>query len=206
MNSKIKFDEATHTYTANGIEIPSVTRILQDSKICDYGNMDKKFRDFAMKRGRYVHKATDLYDENTLDIDSIDPQIAGYVQGYIKFRTELQWRLVCKEEAVYNSKDKYAGTLDRVFMPRQSERLIMLDIKTSESAPNWLGLQLSAYIEAKKYDDIPMNISEAVGLLLKNDGTYKLTSVFTRKQLSDMYKVFKAAMVVAKFNGRKKHD
>jgi len=185
--------------------VPSVTQILQDSKICDYGNTDSKFREFAMKRGRYVHKATDLYDEHTLDMDSIDPQIAGYVQGYVKFRTDFpKWQISSKEETVYNSKDKYAGTLDRVW--NIDGRLMMLDIKTSEAAPKWLGLQLCAYVEAKKYDNTPQIISDAAGLLLKKDGTYTLTKVLIKKELDALYKIFKAAMIVAKFNGRKSKD
>jgi hypothetical protein len=201
MNNVITFDPEAHIYYCDGKPVPSVTQILTDSKVSDYGAMDKKFRDYAILRGRMVHKATELFDTDTLDEASVDPQIAGYFKAYKKFREDLPWVPVCIEKVVYNPKLKYAGTLDRVFSIPDG-REVLLDIKTGESVPTWLDLQLSAYVEALKHDVTGVN--EAVGLSLHKDGTYSLTSVFTAKRLKEQFTIFKSAIVMAKYNGRKK--
>lgn len=135
--SRLHLDEATHAYTLDGRPIRSVTQILSDVGIID----TRWYTPEAALRGKYVHEATHYHDEGSLAMDSLDPQIAPYVQGWIDFRKTTGFRPLLIEQRIWHSCG-YAGTLDRAgFL---GDRFILIDIK-SGSLPSWAGMQTSGY-------------------------------------------------------------
>jgi len=163
----ISFDEATHTYTESGQVIPSVTQILSTEGLVSYFNTDPWY----MERGTAIHKACEYFDKGTLDWDSLDPAILGFVKAYVLFMVSSGLLFSHIEEPLYHPIYHYAGTPDR-FLP-------LLDIKGVQGCE----LQLEAYGELLRANKIHPG-REAYTLHLKEDGTYKLASYkFNRTKL-----------------------
>jgi hypothetical protein len=136
----IEFFEKTHTYIVDGKETPSVTTVL--NRLNNYSYIDKDVLARAAKFGTAVHKATELYDKNELDIDTLDAALLPYVEGWDLFLQdykpdflEIEYRI----SSVYG----YAGTLDRYAKIKDYRATI--DIKSGSTIPKTTGLQLAAY-------------------------------------------------------------
>lgn len=139
----IEFQEATHQYFINGKEYPSVTTILDS--LNDFSFVDKNLLDRAAKFGTAVHKATELYDNDTLDLDALDEVLLPYVEAWDMFLADYKPEILSAEHRVA-SMYGYAGTLDRYVMI-DDERTI-IDIKSGTVIPKYSGLQLAAYKQA----------------------------------------------------------
>jgi hypothetical protein len=128
-----------HIYTVDGKHPPGVTTIIGDV----YGRYP--YPEGAAERGHHVHLATQLYDEGDLDTDTLDPVVGGYLEGWKRFRDEMEFTPTQVEMFVYNETYGYCGTLDRLgtFGDKPNNRVI-LDIKSGVPEP-WHSLQLWAY-------------------------------------------------------------
>ena len=54
----LNLNEETHTYTLNGKELPSVTKLLDDGS---YDNIDSEILKRACDRGHEIHKELEMY-------------------------------------------------------------------------------------------------------------------------------------------------
>lgn len=142
---KLNFDEATHTYTLDKKVIPSVTQILSIAN--NFSFVDKELLQRASKFGTAVHKATELYDEGELNEETLDLALVSYLEGWQKFLSDTKFKVLESETRVY-SEQGYAGTFDRLGM--LSNKLTLLDIKTSTTVTRSTSLQLAAYAQAWK--------------------------------------------------------
>lgn len=169
----VQFDCATHTYTENGVKIPSVTQILQGAGLIDFSKIPVERLEAALNFGMCVHKATELYDLNNLDETSLDPKIQPYLEAWIKFIKDTDFKIEAIEEKVYSKLYRYAGTLDRrgIILKRNS----IVDIKTSVDFGPATKFQLVAYQFAyNEYVERYERVNDRYAALLKPDGTYKL--------------------------------
>jgi hypothetical protein len=154
-----------HEYFVDGRKVPGFTEIATAMGLVSYYNCDP----YYLERGSAVHAATALFDTGKLDWDSVDPRIEGYLEAYIRFRTEASADWDHTEEPLYHPTYRYCGTPDR-FSP-------LIDIKTGQGYV----IQLEAYAEllrANGYDP------DRTGYMLhlKENGTYKLeTHKYDRK-------------------------
>lgn len=139
----IEFKESTHQYFVDGKEYPSVTTILHS--LNDFSFVNKELLDRAARFGSAVHRATELYDQNELDIDSMDDALMPYLEAWDMFLHQYKPELLSVEHRVA-SMYGYAGTLDR-YAEIKGKRVI-LDIKSGSVVPKYTGLQLSAYEQA----------------------------------------------------------
>jgi hypothetical protein len=161
MPVKIKFDPDKHKYIVGGREIPSVTTILKEITILD----DRWFKPGSDKMGTKVHEYLELLDRGYNNV--ISPTIRGYVKAYLAFReANKNYKIKHVELALYDSKLKICGKVDRIYENEQGEELIV-DIKTG-NALRFHALQLTAY--AMAYG----NKNAKIGCLyLSADGTYR---------------------------------
>jgi len=175
----LTFDPEKHEYWYEGRIIPSVTQILQAEGFIDTAFYD----DWSRDRGKYAHKATELYDLDDLDEESLDPEISPRLEAWKRFLSESGFQIVAIEEQVSNISLRYAGTLDRRgFL---SGKRAILDIKTGAVEP-WAGIQLAGYgMTAPDYYGI-----ERYAVQLKDDGKYKLTQF---KDMND-FGIWRAAV------------
>lgn len=161
MPIKIKFDPDSHKYIVGGREIPSVTTILKEITILD----DKWFKPEGAERGTKVHEYLELIDKGYKV--AVPPTIRGYLKAYEDFKAaNVGYKVRHIELALYDTKYKVCGKLDRVFVNDEGEELI-IDIKTGASL-RFHPLQLTAY--AMAYGNKKARIG---GLYLSPDGTYK---------------------------------
>lgn len=161
----LTFDEATHTYRYGDVVVPNVTRILDP--LTDWSRIRPDVLERKRQIGTAVHKACELDDLGTLDDESVDPLIRGYLNAYRKFTREMRPQWYAIEERLFHNMHQYAGTLDRYGTVLDEESLV--DIKSGDHLKVH-HLQLSAYRGA--YKPATNNCKRAT-LHLNADGTYK---------------------------------
>lgn len=198
--SKVQFDEATHTYTLDGKELPSVTHIIRYLAVDKANNADPNMALIARERGSAVHEATVMYDYSGDIPDDFPAEYAPYLEAYVQFVRDYapNWELI--EHKMGDEELGFAGTLDR-FGTIDGECAI-LDIKTSYKVdmPS-LSAQLAAYQQLlytdKGVDEYVKILAKGInryGLQLMRDGKYRLyrTPMFIGDQLFascfDIYK------------------
>lgn len=76
----LQFDERTHTYTLNGIPLPSVTTVMKPLSSAYYGGINEDILNTAAKRGTAVHEAIENYLK--FGIDDIPPEHEGYYRAF----------------------------------------------------------------------------------------------------------------------------
>ena len=165
----IEFNEATHTYSLDGIIVPGVSQIIEGAGLTD-PNAKRNYTKYHADRGTAVHKACELLDKGILDEDSLDPEITGYVGAYKKFIKEYKPEWEALEAMVFNEMLFYAGRYDRFGrLNIEGPDWVILDIKTGQKA-KWHAIQLALYIMA--LEGRPQ-FAKLYGLYLKKDGTFK---------------------------------
>lgn len=178
--SRVQFDEATHTYTLDGVELPSVTRIIRYLAVDKANNADPNMAMIARERGTLVHQEAMLFDYTNSFSSDIDSDCAPYLEAYVQFVRDYKpgWELI--EHQMGNETLGFAGTLDR-FGLIDGEYAI-LDIKTSYKVdmPS-LSAQLAAYMSLlykeyspAKWDAILEKGLNLYGLQLMRNGKYRL--------------------------------
>lgn len=174
--SKVQFDEATHTYTLDGKELPSVTHIIRYLAVDKANNADPNMALIARERGSAVHEATVMYDYSGEIPDDFPAEYAPYLEAYVQFVRDYKpgWELI--EHQMGNKTLGFAGTLDR-FGVIDNEWCI-LDIKTSYKVdiPS-LSAQLTAYHDLllnEQFERLENAKIRHLGLQLMRTGKYRL--------------------------------
>lgn len=196
MSAALQFDEATHRYTLDGAELPSVTKILDDV-FDEYRSIDQDTLRRAQERGTAVHKACELYDLEKLDLTTVDDSIAPYLESYIKFISDSKFEHHAVEQKVVSRKYGYAGTLDRLGVLGKSKRRCQIDLKSAVSVSRSVGPQTAAYEQAAREENWiePKEIMDRYALQLRADGGYRL---LPSKSPAD-FSVFLSALTIYKF-------
>ncbi|TAM15932.1 MAG: hypothetical protein EPN65_16595 [Pandoraea sp.] len=163
------FDPKSHTYRIDGKEIPSVTSVL--SPMIDYSMVPRDTLERARRLGQAVHRMTELYDLDDLDMDDLADELKPYLTAWIKFRAETGFVPETIEKQMHHPSLRYAGTPDRSGLIKG--RRAVIDIKKMATLGPVIGLQLAAYKEMFEKGGTP--IAERYALGLRPDGTYRLT-------------------------------
>lgn len=199
----LTFDEATHTYTLDGIQLPSVTEV---TRFCayDYKSDRPWLAEAAARRGTAVHEACALIDYGEDPEET--PEIAGYLKAYRRFLADYkpEWELI--EHPMGNLEIGVAGTMDRFGTMNPAPEIsyglapVILDIKTGELHNAALSAQLTGYdlllwAELEGYKFHPPLL---LALKLSKDGTYILRMSQSNRELFD------ACLTLHKATERKK--
>lgn len=151
--AELTFDAATHTYRFGGEVVPSVTQILGATGVsldfAELGQMSAKVRGaIELKReiGSVLHADAHAWDDNDLDIDTVDPRVRPYLDAWITFRANSGVTPDLRERRLYHSGYRYAGTLDGIFL--HNGRRVLIDIKTGDPADSGCQFQTEAYRQA----------------------------------------------------------
>lgn len=170
-----KFDEPTHTYTLDGVRLPSVSDIIAPLK--DFSGIPEKTLEYARDRGKAVHRATELYDKGvTFDLGADAEVIEPYLNGWLKFRAahpSLAWDRI--EVSDYHPTLGYAGTPDRSGWIGKTR--VHVDIKATAKESPATGVQLAGYELLDRDVSVDYNRVKVVrwGVRLLKDGTYRKT-------------------------------
>lgn len=177
MNCKIDFDEAAHTYSVNGRPMPSVTTVMREAGILQPLPVDDATLEFALARGRALHRAVELDDAGQLDEATVDPSIVGRLEAYRRFRADTLFRPEHSEVRLAHSAYQYAGTADLVGFVG-GERAI-IDIKAAPRFEPSTAVQTEAYRQAFFFT-FSVKALRTYSLNLRDDGTYRLTRLDER--------------------------
>ena len=174
--SRVQFDEATHTYTLDGKELPSVTHIIRYLAVDKANNADQNMALIARERGSAVHEATVMYDYSGEIPDDFPAEYAPYLEAYVQFVRDYKpgWELI--EHQMGNAILGFAGTLDRFGVI--DDKWCILDIKTSYKVdiPS-LSAQLTAYHDLllnEQFERLENANIRHLGLQLMRTGKYRL--------------------------------
>lgn len=198
----LKFDEALHRYTYQGMVIPNVSSIIEPLE--PFGNLPPDVRKAALQRGTLVHRLTELYDQR---VDGIEPNdwwdiekagLDGYLIAWESFKQHSSLEIIESEQRVFHTKYRYAGTFDRVV--RIGSDIGILDIKTGALVEAYK-LQTAAYLMAlDEFGQMyPMPTKRWV-VSLQPDGRYR----FEEHTDPADFEVFIAALTIAQWQMRSK--
>jgi hypothetical protein len=163
-------DHDTHTYWRDGVRLVGVTEVLKEVGIITGSFGTER----GMIVGRHVHAACRLYSLDRLD-ENLDEELAGYVSGWMTFVRENGFVLGSSEVMLAHPTLAYAGTYDAfgTWMSGDGIASVLIDIKCNH-VPEWAGLQLAAYeqlIKANEVSPLPMR---RVAVELRPGGTYRM--------------------------------
>ena len=160
------FDPEHHRYTLDGLQLPSVTQILDGAG----HRAPFKFPEGVADRGHAVHAACQFDDEDDLDEDSVGSEIMGYVYAWRIYKAETGLEILENEQPLYHPTMMYAGCIDRVIV-RNGQKAI-LDIKSGVRFSHH-ALQLEGYAQAYEAAHGLELESPHVAVYLAKDGTWK---------------------------------
>jgi len=187
MNKEWSFDSEKHRFLYKNKEYPSVTTIIQDSQYainCDF------IEDWYRDRGIKIHRACNLFDNNTLDELSVDERIKGFLKGWQKFINDFNAKIVLNEETLFSTKLLTGGTLDRVI--KYNRKNILVDIKTSATInKDFCGLQLAGYSLLLKEVKKKLKVGERWVVKISDDGKYKIEDLSDKKYIPMFRKILK---------------
>lgn len=187
------FDEATHTYTVNGVRIPNVTSILKEANL----GTEVYWEQWHLDRGKAVHKACQFLALGELEWTSVDPEILDYVRGYEKFLRENQVRPILVEKRGWNHEYRYASTLD--LYAEMGGEDCLIEIKTTK-VPATAALQTAAQLNCDWEKRVPIHKIRRLAIELHADATYKVIEFKDRND----FQVFLSALALN--NWKRNHE
>lgn len=132
----IECDE-NHIYRVDGVVRFGINEILHGAGLVD----TKFFTEFGRDRGRAVHKAVELYELGTLDENTIDPDIVGYVDAWKSYRSKVGISVLWQERKLYSPAYLFCGTPDLLGIIKKEN--VLVEIKTGAPQP-YTALQMAA--------------------------------------------------------------
>lgn len=168
---QLHFDEATHTYTLDGVVvIPSVTQVIAPIRP-GFDRVPPAILEAKRSLGTAVHLACELDDADELDEETLPAALAPYLSAWRKFRADTGAVIIENETRHFHRSLMYAGTIDRLADIGNDTWLI--DLKTSADPDPSYGVQLAGYEELLRSDGLHVEIRRAT-VHLRDDGTYRL--------------------------------
>jgi len=188
-----EFDPVKHEFRQDGKRVLSVTQVLAQAGICNYGCVDAELREYAMQRGTSVHWLTQLEDEGSLNYRTVPKSLRGYRKAYNTWKRRSGF-MPLQIEQKFVSRFGFAGIIDRIgTLPYSGYRqMAVVDIKTGD-IQDWVRLQLTPYTVAAA-DDNPRfaEVIRRVALRLYPDGTYKVKEFPPETWLTDWAEFIRA--------------
>ena len=157
----LSFDPEKHVYSVDGVVFPSVTQIV--SRVIPRQHYADEW---YLRRGSMVHKAVAMMLHGTLDFDSVDPRIAGYVKAAARavsenagdFAKDMEVEMACHHPVL-----RYAGTYDFLFGSS------LWDWKTGDDPQT--EIQLGGYVAMV---EPRRTVKSCSAVELHDDGTYSM--------------------------------
>lgn len=142
---ELKFRDEDHTYTLNGLEIPSVTTLMKPLSAEAYKTVDPDTLNKAARRGTAVHNALENYAK--FGIEDIDPDLRGYFDAFLNWWELRKPEPIATEHRLYHKIMRYAGTADLICLI--DGKVTLVDYKTSSQVNTKMcAVQLEGYDRA----------------------------------------------------------
>jgi hypothetical protein len=175
-SERMEFNEAEHRYMLDGVELPSVSRIMAPITELAFAKIPRATLERKIAIGHAVHLASTFIDADALDEDSVDPAISGYLDGYRLFLQEKRPTYRLSETRLAHPLYRYAGTPDR--LATIDGLTGPLDLKSTVELYPHVGIQLAGYELLLESNGFLADVREGqfarFALQLTPDGKYRL--------------------------------
>lgn len=163
----LDFEDSTHTYRFDGMEVPSVSSILKPLVNEKYGGISAKTLNNAANKGTSVHNSIENWIK--FGFEDVNPEHRGYFDAFKKWWNEKHPVVVASEARVFHKTMWYAGTVD--LLAYLDSDLVLIDFKNTYATNDmtWQ-VQLEGYDKALESQGI--QVDGKMILHLKKDGTY----------------------------------
>ena len=142
---ELTFRDEDHTYTLNGLEIPSVTTLMKPLSAEAYKTVDPDTLNKAARRGTAVHNALENYAK--FGIEDIDPDLRCYFDAFLNWWELRKPEPIATEHRLYHKIMRYAGTADLICLI--DGKVTLVDYKTSSQVNTKMcAVQLEGYDRA----------------------------------------------------------
>lgn len=191
---ELTFEEGTHTYKLNGIEVPSVTTLMQPLSHKVYGDADPDVLARAAARGTAVHQAAENYAR--FGIEDVAPEHAGYFEAFKSWWNANKPVILGTECRVYHKELGYAGTCDLLCII--DDQTTLVDYKTTSSVAHMLTMvQLEGY--GRAWESHGLKIDRREILHLQNSGKYTET-IYPKNH--ECWRVMSALMTLRNYTNK----
>lgn len=178
--------------------LPRVTGILKAEGFIDFSKVSPELMEAAQLFGTALHKATELWDKNDLDLSTLSAPLIPYLEGWRKFIKDFH--IVIKPEEIerhlISKKWGFQGTPDRY--PVIGGKVTIIDLKSSTSMYPSTAIQTAAY-QILVEENTGLIVKQRWGVQLNDKGTYKIEPYTSATDKS----VFLSALNV--FNWKARH-
>ena len=143
----------------------------------------------ASDRGKYVHMLAELLckgDLNALQNVNVPVEYAGYYRALLSWNNTMKPETIAMEVETYSDKYGYAGRTDLI--AKMGSDKWVIDFKTGKNIYKEVELQLAAYKEALKEQEI-VEVDKMGVVLLMENGEFQFKE--TRATIDDFVDVKK---------------
>lgn len=164
----LTFDEDSHIYRMDGLEVPSVSAIMEPLSRAKYSGISAKTLANAAEKGTSVHNGIENFIK--FGIVDVPEEYKGYFDAFLKWWDQYKPVPVASEVRLFNQAYRYAGTAD--LFAFVEDILTLIDFKSTYTVSEMTcGVQLEAYARAS----ISMGIEPKAKkiLHLQRDGKFK---------------------------------
>jgi len=138
----LTFTEKDHQYLLDGVQIPSVTTLMEPLSGAEYRTINKAVLDKAAKRGTSVHNS--IKDYLRYGVNTCDDEFRGYMDGFVAWYEYYKPTILATEMRMYHKVLRYAGTLDLLCLI--DNEVTLIDYKTTNKVMDkLLRVQLEGY-------------------------------------------------------------
>ncbi len=186
----LQFDEAAHAYSVDGVDYPSITKVIEACGLVDYSMLSQEDLRFYQDRGTALHNATWYSDEGDLNASTMDDfEVKPRLQAWLKFRRDLPFRTLLIEKRMYDPIYGFAGTPDRVVEFPDGRRGV-IELKTG-AIQKAVALQTAAQVKLVREKN--ETTLRRLAVHLKADGEYSCREFHVRDYPADL-SVFLSAL------------
>lgn len=101
-----------HEYYLDGALTPSMTQVLREMGLVRFDGVPPFILEAARKRGSAVHALAHYANEGDLDESSIDDAYRGYLEAWLRCRSERRIVPLLCERRVASRRHRITGTID----------------------------------------------------------------------------------------------
>lgn len=153
------------------MSLPRVSDVLRVAGVTSEYTCDPWYA----QRGTNVHKATELFDKDILDFNTVGKEEEPFFKGWLKFRAEISFEIIEIEFPFVNEHLGYrTHGIDRII--NIDGKIALIDLKCSKTFPSHIGQQTMAYKLGYEYVKFIENKEvlnlDRYGLLLPGNGHY----------------------------------
>lgn len=146
----VAYDDGAHTYTIDGVCVPSASTILKVIDPDKYGMIAEDVLMRAAARGSATHRMIALDVRSNLDVGALNGHLVEDYLAWLDFCQVFDFEPTHSERIVASKRFQFCGTLDLAGNLTHKRRRghWLVDIKRTSARPDLVGPQTAGYVLA----------------------------------------------------------